>query len=184
MTMATPNDTKHRHDVRCPHCQKFVPEDADGFYDSLDREDEIAYIVAFCNERCADQYHAYRDNEKATRTDTIDYDALTTAEERCTGCGMVDPCGRHGSSPNDAPFEDSPAELAEAAQAAAHRLRAAQSFRASRLALGLTWPAIAQEFGVTERTVARWEAGTSPIPLAIEKLIGRMVRGRRIPLGS
>jgi hypothetical protein len=48
------------HDARCPKCGKFVPADADGFYDwDTKGSDEFsgAYVVAFCNKQCADKFH-------------------------------------------------------------------------------------------------------------------------------
>lgn len=47
------------HDTRCPQCQRFVPVNADGYYDTAERgaEPEECYVAAFCDERCACRFH-------------------------------------------------------------------------------------------------------------------------------
>ena len=42
---------------RCPNCGKFIDAEPMGFFDRLDRTDELGPVYAFCNEPCADQYH-------------------------------------------------------------------------------------------------------------------------------
>lgn len=57
-----------RHDKRCPQCQRFVPDDADGYYDfdtpGADEHDG-AYVAAFCNKAHADRFH-HRTDEQET----------------------------------------------------------------------------------------------------------------------
>ena len=45
-----------RHDIRCPTCGKFVGEYAEGFYDRIDRPNDMAEVHCFCDEACADGY--------------------------------------------------------------------------------------------------------------------------------
>ena len=54
-----------RHSNRCPACGKYVPADADGYYDyaercELDANGECLgmYIAAFCNKAEADKFHS------------------------------------------------------------------------------------------------------------------------------
>lgn len=43
-----------KHDDRCPTCGKFVPFDADGYYDTEPGgTDGYDPVMAYCNEECA-----------------------------------------------------------------------------------------------------------------------------------
>lgn len=53
-------NSETRHDERCPNCKRFVPRDADGYYDTLTHEDDDSYVYAFCNEACADAHATKR----------------------------------------------------------------------------------------------------------------------------
>lgn len=58
-------------------------------------------------------------------------------------------------------------------------------FKAARLALGLTQPALAELFETTKRTIVRWETGAVPIPGAA-KVAMRLMQtpARSAPLKS
>lgn len=44
---------------RCPSCGRFLKLDPDGFYDRVgDRDNDLSEVVAFCDEKCADVFHA------------------------------------------------------------------------------------------------------------------------------
>ena len=50
-----------------------------------------------------------------------------------------------------------------------------ESFKARRLALGLTQPQLAVKLGVKNRiTLYRWETGISPVPRAVELALQTM----------
>jgi hypothetical protein len=46
---------------RCPYCARFVPADADGYYDRENREDECSPVLIFCSEEHAEKFHARKD---------------------------------------------------------------------------------------------------------------------------
>lgn len=48
-------------------------------------------------------------------------------------------------------------------------------FRIARESLGLTSEWVAARLGVAERTVRRWEAGTSPVPTGVADQLGAWV---------
>ena len=48
----------------------------------------------------------------------------------------------------------------------------AAEFRAARLALGLTWKALAIQLGISWRQVARYESGHSPVNPVTARLMG------------
>lgn len=52
MTEATIEATG-RHEERCPTCGRFVPAEADGFYDFPPGGDQESYVVVYCDEDCA-----------------------------------------------------------------------------------------------------------------------------------
>jgi hypothetical protein len=48
------------HEERCPYCGRFVENDAVGFYDRLEPDNDGSLVACFCDERCAERYHARR----------------------------------------------------------------------------------------------------------------------------
>jgi len=48
-----------QHDTRCPYCGRFVPTDADGYYDTAERgaDPEFCHVAAFCSEEHAAKFH-------------------------------------------------------------------------------------------------------------------------------
>ncbi|WP_409188499.1 hypothetical protein [Bradyrhizobium sp. RDM4] len=48
-------------------------------------------------------------------------------------------------------------------------------------ALGWKAPAVAAFFDVTERHAFRWQAGTTPVPLAVAIVLGLLVAGKVTP---
>lgn len=57
-----------KHDTRCPYCKRFVPADADGFYDyaercELDADGECMGmpVAAFCSEDHANKFHGRKE---------------------------------------------------------------------------------------------------------------------------
>jgi len=45
---------------RCPNCGRFVEDEADGFYDREDWDDDASLVSVFCDEPCADRFHEKR----------------------------------------------------------------------------------------------------------------------------
>lgn len=52
--MSAPGETADR----CPNCGRFVPDEADGFYDREWPYHDGATTLVFCDETCADQQRA------------------------------------------------------------------------------------------------------------------------------
>jgi len=49
---------------KCPKCGRFVENEADGFYGTLDPDTEFSEIRVFCDETCYDKFAA---SERASK---------------------------------------------------------------------------------------------------------------------
>lgn len=72
---------------KCPRCGKFVSLEK-GFYDRMSRNPEGSYVIAFCDERCADSWHGRlpsQVDETEALNQRIDSDP-EVARELCPEC--------------------------------------------------------------------------------------------------
>jgi DNA-binding transcriptional regulator YiaG len=56
-----------------------------------------------------------------------------------------------------------------------------EQYRKAAEALGLTRERAAETFGVNERTIRRWIAGTSPVPKSVEALLDTLALQKQRP---
>jgi transcriptional regulator with XRE-family HTH domain len=56
-----------------------------------------------------------------------------------------------------------------------------EQYRKAAEALGLTRELAAETFGVSERTIRRWIAGTSPVPKSVEALLDMLAPQKQHP---